>query len=338
MSTAKSDVDGTGFNMGHAVRKLRVRHLELLSLLAREKSVRAAASQMSLTQPALSKMLKEIEGAFGVELFMRSHSGVVPTAAGDHLIGYAIASLNALEAIGGDVDRIAGGEATSLRLGAFSVMPCVPRAIARLTLGEPHITVRVKEGTGVALLASLVAGELDCLVAALPPEVLQQTDVKSLRIEILYEDELCVVASRKNRFTKFKSIQWKELAGQRWALPPQESLLRRAVIDMHMRAGILPPLPVAEMMSPILLTELLALDHSLLGVMRLEQATVEQSLGRIARLPLATKAPLPPMSLITLRQRGPRDALIAKFSETLKAVLPVGAPKNSEPTRRASSI
>ena len=277
---------------------------------------------MALTQPALSKMLKELEDAFGAQLFLRSHSGVVPTRAGDHLIAYATVSLNGLAAIGDDVSRIAGGEFASLRLGTFSVLPCVPRAIARLTKSEAGIAVQLREGHGVELLAALTAGEIDCIVAALPPELLQQRDVTALRIETLYEDEVCVVASPKNPLTKVRALQWQQLRGHRWALPPQASLLRRAIIDMHMRAGIQPPAPVAEMMSPILLAELLVLDDSLLGAMRLEQAQAEQSNGRIQRLRLRERAALPPVSLISVSQEGPREALILKLRDSLRREVP----------------
>lgn len=311
----------TGFDLGRAVRKLRARHLELLSLLGTEKSVRAAATRMSLTQPALSKMLKELEEAFGTQLFKRSHSGVAPTQAGNHLVAYATASLNGLAAIGNDVQRIARGESMCLRLGTFSVMPCVPRAIARMTQGDSGLTVQLKEGPGVTLLAALGAGELDCIVAALPPELLQKSDVSMLRSETLYEDEICVVASPRHPLTRARSLQWRQLAGQRWALPPQESLLRRAVIDMHLRAGILPPNPVAEMMSPILLTELLMLDSNLLSVMRLEQARAEQGHGRVRRLKLNIPAVLPPMSLISLRKETPRQALVQAFLQAIRTEL-----------------
>ncbi len=324
MVTKKIESIATGFDLSRAIRKLRTRHLELLQRLGTERSVRAASSQMALTQPALSKMLRELEDSFGTQLFERSHSGVVPTLAGRHLIAYATSFLNSLSAIGNDVERIALGQAASLRLGTFSVMPCVPRAIARMTNADPNVSIQVKEAHGVVLLAALAAGEIDCIVAALPPEILQKSDVKSLRVELLYEDELCVVASPKHRLARARALQWAQLDGCRWALPPQDSLLRRAVIDMHMRAGIMPPTPVAEMMSPILLSELLMLDRSLLGVMRLEQSSLEQHNGRVRRLRLAQQVPLPPMSLITSRQEGPRDSLISTFLQALRSEIRTG--------------
>lgn len=312
------------FDLQRALRRLRMRHLELLSLLGTENTVRAAAQRMALTQPALSKMLREVEESFGAQLFLRSRTGVVPTAAGRHLTVYATATLNGLAAIGSDVQRIAGGEAIRLRLGTFSVIPCVPRAIARLTQRAPGTTVRVQEGHGSALLSALAAGEIDCIVAALPPELLQAANVDLLRIETLYEDELCVVAAATHPLVRARHLRWDQLAGVRWALPPQESLLRRGVIDMHLRAGIVPPSPVAEMMSPVLLTQLIEQDPELLSVMRLEQWQAERRAGRVRRLKVLPTSALPPMSFITLRQPGPRDAVIAALREALEAETPDG--------------
>ncbi|MBM3353812.1 MAG: LysR family transcriptional regulator [Betaproteobacteria bacterium] len=58
------------------LRRLRLRHLELLTVLRDQPTVRGAARRLSLSQPAVSKMLREIEDVFGARLFDRSRSGV----------------------------------------------------------------------------------------------------------------------------------------------------------------------------------------------------------------------------------------------------------------------
>ncbi|TAM53956.1 MAG: LysR family transcriptional regulator, partial [Burkholderiaceae bacterium] len=57
----------------YLVRRLRLRHLELLVALAEAGTMRGAAERLHLSQPAISKMLNEIESGFGVRLFDRSH-------------------------------------------------------------------------------------------------------------------------------------------------------------------------------------------------------------------------------------------------------------------------
>ncbi len=64
------------------VRRLRLRHFELLVELAGSPTMRGAAQHLNLSQPAISKMLVEIEEAFGARLFDRSRQGVRPNAFG----------------------------------------------------------------------------------------------------------------------------------------------------------------------------------------------------------------------------------------------------------------
>ncbi|MCY7318138.1 MAG: LysR family transcriptional regulator, partial [Ramlibacter sp.] len=68
------------------ITRLRFRHLRLIAELERGGSLRAAAQALNLTQPALSKALGELEGAFGFPLFTRTARGVTPTAQGQRVL------------------------------------------------------------------------------------------------------------------------------------------------------------------------------------------------------------------------------------------------------------
>ncbi len=59
------------------VRTLRLRHLELLVVLSETTTMRDAATRLHLSQPAISKMLGEIERCFGARRFERSHQGIL---------------------------------------------------------------------------------------------------------------------------------------------------------------------------------------------------------------------------------------------------------------------
>src|SRR6218665_2765063 len=64
------------------VRTLRLRHLELLLALAETSTMRGAAARLHLSQPAISKMLGELESCFGARLFERSHQAIHANALG----------------------------------------------------------------------------------------------------------------------------------------------------------------------------------------------------------------------------------------------------------------
>jgi DNA-binding transcriptional LysR family regulator len=304
-------------DFGRLLRRLRLRHLELLALLGRERTVRAAARQMSLTQPAVSKMLREIEESFGAPLFVRTPSGVVPTPAGSHLIAEATVVVHRLARAAEDLPRQDAAGLRVLRLGTFSVIPRVPRAIAELRRRHPQAVVLVREGTVVAQLQALVDGEIDAIVGALPPEALQSSHIESVRVVPLADDALRVMVSPRHRLATAGRLGWRDLSAGPWCLPPKTSLLRRALIDRLLRDRLPPPAPAVELLSPVLVTEMLLHDAELLGLMRLEQAQAETGAGRLVALDVRPEVPLPPLSLVTLEQVQPPGGLLEHLAEAL---------------------
>ena len=73
---------------------LKFRHLLLIDTLGRTRNMHLAAQQMNLSQPAISKMLKEIESLLGFALFERQPRAMPPTALGEHVLRYAQIALN----------------------------------------------------------------------------------------------------------------------------------------------------------------------------------------------------------------------------------------------------
>jgi DNA-binding transcriptional LysR family regulator len=69
--------------------RLRLRHLQVLSSLARTGNLSRSAAALNTTQPALSKWLKELEEDVGLPLFERHARGLRPTSYGEALIEHA---------------------------------------------------------------------------------------------------------------------------------------------------------------------------------------------------------------------------------------------------------
>ena len=290
----------------HTLHKLRLRHFELLDFLSSEGTVRGAARKMALTQPAVSKMLREIEDCYGSALFERSASGVRPNQLGLHLTRNVIVLLNEMRAVSDEISAIADGASSVLRVGTVSVIPRVPRAIAQLRVQMPQVRVMVREGTVLDLTKQLLEGELDCIVGALPPEILAKSSASLLKIEALSNDKLCVVASSAHvlakKTGKNKILSWAKLNEFEWVLPPPSSLLRRAMVDVYLHSGLAPPEPSVELLSPLSMGDLLALDKTLIGVMRYEQAYAEQTSKRLCILDVRPDVRLPSIAFMTRRQ------------------------------------
>src|SRR6056297_1288149 len=99
-------------------RRIKFRHLDAFSAIARARSFKIAAEQLNLTQPAISKTLKELEDILGVVVMERSRSGVSLTPQGEVFLQFAEQSTAALRH-GLRSIQATNSAAGRLRLGAL---------------------------------------------------------------------------------------------------------------------------------------------------------------------------------------------------------------------------
>jgi len=312
----------TPFNFNRAVRRLRLRHFELLAILATEPSLRAVAARMVLTQPAVSKMLREIEETFGTALFERSRSGVVATPSGEYLVAYSRRVMNELLSVGKDVEAAEAGVSGTLRIGTFSGLLIIPAAIARLRRQEAGLRIKLREENSTSLMRALEVGEIDCVVGALPVELLDTVDRSQFSVETITSDHACVVASSRHVLAGKEHLGWSDLLGFAWALPRRETWLSRSLERVHLGAGLPPPIAAVELSAPSSLPDLLWHDDSLLGVMRSAKAREDQRTGRIIIIDVTPHAALPPVFFITLRTESSHSPIVRAFRATLAELLP----------------
>lgn len=88
--------------------QLRPQALRGLLLAAQLGSVTSAARALGLSQPGLSKLLRELEVELGASLLVRSHRGVSPTPQGELLLRYARRSGSQLDALRRQLRRMDG--------------------------------------------------------------------------------------------------------------------------------------------------------------------------------------------------------------------------------------
>src|SRR4051812_38836066 len=82
-------------------------------------SFSAAATALSLTQPAVSRQVSVLEQRLGTQLVTRSRQGVLPTEAGERLMFHTQAVLGRLELAEADIAALAGLRAGRVRIGMF---------------------------------------------------------------------------------------------------------------------------------------------------------------------------------------------------------------------------
>ena len=308
------------------IRKLRLRHLELLVTLSETPTMRGAATRLHLSQPAISKMLGEIESCFEARLFERSHQGIVANALGSSAAFRARAVLNELARATEDVDAMQSGVTAVLRVGAPSVTAAVPAAIVKLRQRRPGAAVQLREGRVHELIHRLLEGELDCVFGAITPELSASDMLPLLEPVVLLKDELCVLASTSNPSVMGRKLKWADLQTAAWVVPPKETLVRQAFITAFLNSGVTPPVPVIEAMSSVTIGTVLRGDPSLLCAVRLEHAVDEVARGGVRRLKILPRVALPSFGLFFRRDGMERPAILTEFADAMRSVSGTLAP------------
>lgn len=302
----------------YLLRRLRLRHLELLVVLAESGTMRVAASRLHLSQPAISKMLMEVEEGLGVRLFERSRQGVQPTGAGAAAVHRARVVMGELSHVCEEVEAIRNGASAVLRVGTFSVTSVIPAAVVQLRKRLPGVAVHLHDGRVRELIQRLLEGELDCVFGALTSEILTSDLLASLQSEVLLQDRLCVLAAPSNPLLRRRGLRWEDLRDAPWVAPPRQTLVRQAFMTAFLDAGSTPPEPVIETMSSVTVGAVLRLDPSLLCAVRLEHARDEIARGGVRRLTVAPDLALPPLGLFTRRTDSSTTPVLHEFARALR--------------------
>ncbi|MBX3623063.1 MAG: LysR family transcriptional regulator [Rhizobacter sp.] len=304
--------------LDHLVRRLRLRHFELLIKLAEAGTMRAAADQLSLTQPAISKMLVEIEAAFGTRLFERSRQGMRVNAFGVAAMHHARVIFGELSRAADELDAMRTGASAVLRVGTPSVTAIVPAAIVELHSRMPRASVQIREGRAHELVQRLLDGELDCVFGAITPEALASGTPQMLESEVVIGDELCVLASVDHALARRRRSTWGDFQSARWVAPPPQTLVRQAYMTAFLNEGMEPPVPVIETLSSVTIGTVLRLDPSLLAAVRFEHARDEIARGGVRRVVVTPEVPLPPLCLFTRRGELEQPVVLREFARALR--------------------
>ncbi|MGZ5271154.1 MAG: LysR family transcriptional regulator, partial [Ramlibacter sp.] len=150
---------------------IKLRHLQLLVALDQFRHLGRTAEFLSVSQPAVSRMLGEVESMLGFLLFERSTRGTQPTVAGVGMVRFARGVLAEYERTREEIAAHDSGAAGRTRVGSMVVaLPTVVSpAVALLKRRAAQATVLVEEGDLTHLLPKLRIGELDVFVGRLEP-------------------------------------------------------------------------------------------------------------------------------------------------------------------------
>jgi DNA-binding transcriptional LysR family regulator len=211
-----------------------VRQLRALVAVHRTGSISAAAQELSLTQPAVTVLLRELEDRLGLKLFDRSTRLLRPTAAAAEAVGHAQRALAELEAMAAGMAELAGAGRGRVRVASTATVAqtLLPAAMRRFRDLHPGVKVELEEVAPDAFVEAMLAERVDFGVGTL------ESPVAGLREQLLLRDALVAAALPGPRFAAGSSITWKQLAALPLVTVRPGYGVRRRIDEAAKAAGV----------------------------------------------------------------------------------------------------
>jgi hypothetical protein len=301
------------------------RRIAQLAAAVRCGSLTAAATELGLTQPALSKSIRELERTLGVRVLERGRFGVSPTEAGDALVARHRAIEAELRAAADEIDAIRGAHSGRVVVGCgpSEATRLLPMALDALHAADPGLRVTVLYGLNEALMPMVRRGEVDFALSSVP----RTASDPELQHETLHADTAVVVAHADHPLAARRSVKPAELAGQRWVLARRHELERRALDDLVQQAGLV-PIDAEEETTSAGLMKALVLQGRHLSFLPRELIHWEARAGLLRPVPVAAPQWSRAVGL-TRRRRGRLSPAAAALAAALRGVAPrLGGPRS----------
>jgi len=215
-------------------RRIKFRHLEAFVVIARAKRLKRAAEQLNLTQPAISKTLRDLEEILGVSLMTRDRSGVRLTPEGKVFLQYAEQSTAALRQGISSIASLSEAGGHVLKIG---VLPSVaaqvlPKAIEAFRRVSPDTILHVDEGSHGFLTDCLRSGELDFVVGRLG----NAESMRGLSFTALYTESVVAVVAPDH--PRRDATRLEQIEEDLIIYPPDAAAIRPLLAQLMLSRGM----------------------------------------------------------------------------------------------------
>lgn len=220
--------------------RLKFRHIQTFVEVARHKSVAQAAAVLRISQPAVTKTIRELEGVLGVSLLERDGRGIKVSRYGEIFLKHAGATMTALRQAVDSVSQDTARMGPPVRIGALPTVSVniMPKAMLSFLKGDTGSTVKIVTGENAVLLEQLRVGELDLVVGRLAtPE-----KMSGFSFEHLYSERVRFVV-RANHPLLAANTSIFERLHEFPVLTPTSNSVIGPVVDQFLLAHGVAPLP-----------------------------------------------------------------------------------------------
>lgn len=201
---------------------ITIQQLEAIISLTEEGSFSRAAKRMLLSQPALTKSVKNAEDYLGVKLANRSITGISLTPEGKIIYDYARRMIKLRDEAREKVVALGKNTGGNIYLGA-STIPAnyiLPRALSSFRKTNPDIKINIITADSDAAMNMVLDNEVE--IGCIGKKPLNS----KLASSALWKDRLILIVPKQHPWRKKKSISWPELLKEPFVIRERGSATR----------------------------------------------------------------------------------------------------------------
>ena len=303
--------------------RITMKHLRLLASVAEHKQLSLAAQAMSLTQPAASRSLRELEMLCGEPIFERHARGMSLTPMGELLNRRALNVLDEILRAAEDVSEYGKGSGGPVRIGAVTgaAIGYVVPAIRELKAAAPRAEVHVEVAMSAELVRDLQAQRLDFVLARIPPD----SDASEFDVLPARREDIDIVAGVGHPAAD-GPVSLSNLVGFEWIMQGRGAPIRMAVETALLEQGARLPDRITNTSSLLVTLAMLSGSDAVAPLSRevahlLAGPDMPQGVKPLA---VRERVVVAPYSLISLRQRR-LSPVAQRCRDTLATILGGGA-------------
>jgi DNA-binding transcriptional LysR family regulator len=296
---------------------VELRHLRYFVAVAEASSLRSAAERLRVAQPALSRQIRDLEGAVGVRLFERSSRGMSLTDGGVVFLDEARDLLERVEMAVSAAREAEAGRLGRISIGNFGPLSTgfLPAALSAFRIRCPHVEVNLVELPLPDQIEALQRGTVQLAFtvdsgAKLPPE-LETTEV--------LVSHVAVAMGKGHRLAREPIVSLRELTTEQIlcvAKGARHDLHQRRIEAIFAARGV-KHRPVRRVTGFESLMALIAGDHGVSLIMPVVSAT---STGDVVSCRIAEDGEDLVVRLYAVWRRGGTSKLVENFVDVLRGL------------------
>lgn len=282
-------------------KRIKLRDLHILQAAADAGSMVKAASNLAITQPAVSHAVAEMEHVLGVPLLERTPHGVTPTVYGRVLLECSRIVFNELRQGIDEIGSLADPSVGELRIGTTPPMSAIASAVFnRLVPSYPRMTFALTVAATDLLLDALRQRDIELVISRLTDSV----NDEDLAVDTLFHDELAVICSKRNKWARRRGVSLGDLVGEPWVLPHATGFLTKVIKAAFEEHGLDVPRATVTTQSTYALSVLVA-NGPFLTMHPNAMLTTPNKHPQLTAVDVRLRKTRGPIGLITLKSRSP---------------------------------